>query len=231
MNDREVANRILTQINSLTGIGTYTWVNHYSALVNAKNNIDISEFSFVGVDGQFLAYLLAKGIETTSADRVLPFLLQENIRVTCIGGSEKNAFLRREILKRKFPEIKLVGNYNGYSVNLIDPDFVNTLQSENPELIIIGTGSPRQEHLTLEIVRQLSLKSLEHGLSIVTCGGWLDQLLVDSYYPKWSYRYRVNWVVRLAREPLRLWKRYSIHATMAVLKVGQLRKYLREVVS
>jgi exopolysaccharide biosynthesis WecB/TagA/CpsF family protein len=231
MNDRDVANMVLSQINTSTSIGTFTWLNHYSARVNAINNIDVTKFTFVGVDGQFLAYLLAKGIKTTSADRVLPLLLKERIRVTCIGGSEKNAFLRREILKHKFPDIELVGNYDGYSTNLMQADFVNNLRVGNPQLIIIGTGSPLQEHLTIEIERQLSSSSLDHGLSIVTCGGWLDQILVDSYYPKWSYRYRVNWLVRLAREPLRLWKRYSIDAAIAVLKFRQLRKNLRQVVS
>ena len=54
------------------------------------------------------------------------------------------------------------------------------------------------------------------GVLVATCGGWLDQFAGDTYYPAWAYPLRLNWLVRLAREPKRLWRRYTVDAIRAV---------------
>jgi hypothetical protein len=50
----------------------------------------------------------------------------------------------------------------------------------------------------------------------MTCGGFLDQILQSNYYPAWAYPLRLNWLVRLAREPRRLWRRYTVEAVVAL---------------
>ena len=60
MEDKSVAEMIKSVLMTNEQISTFTWVNHYSCLVNISNNVSISDFNFVGIDGQFLAYLMEK---------------------------------------------------------------------------------------------------------------------------------------------------------------------------
>ena len=46
---------------------------------------------------------------------------------------------------------------------------------------------------------------------IITGGSYLDHLAERVYwYPGWVNKVRLGWAYRLAREPRRLWKRYSL---------------------
>jgi exopolysaccharide biosynthesis WecB/TagA/CpsF family protein len=231
VNDCEVANDIWKTINSSKLSKTYTWVNHYSVLINISHDVKIYDFDFVGVDGQLLAYMIGSGIKTTAADRVLPLVLQKQIKILCIGGTEKNTLLRESALSVKFPAAKLVDNFNGFSHDLLNTRSIKNIFSNGVELIIIGTGSPHQENLALRIKEFAKRNSVGRGVAIVTCGGWLDQILDDAYYPAWSYNLKLNWLVRLTREPRRLWKRYSIYAIKALFKIRSIKDYLFVIVS
>jgi hypothetical protein len=94
-------------------------------------------------------------------------------------------------------------------------DIVLTSQ---PDIVIVGMGAPRQE-----IVAQQIAKMLRRGL-VFTCGGFLDQIRQGNYYPAWAYPLRLNWAVRLVREPKRLWRRYTVQALSAL----RIRRRLRE---
>ena len=82
------------------------------------------------------------------------------------------------------------------------------LQRAGAELVVVGLGAPLQDFYALELRAP--------GMLVVTCGGWLDQFCAVSYYPSWAYPLRLNWLVRLAREPRRLWRRYSVDALRAL---------------
>jgi exopolysaccharide biosynthesis WecB/TagA/CpsF family protein len=195
------------------------------------NNIDISDFNFVGIDGELLAKIMRFKSKTTAADRVLPLILTESLRVVLIGGTQVQVAKRVEVMNRKFPNAKIVGNYDGYSFNLLSAEFGQSLFSNKPDLIVVGIGSPAQDLLAIFLKRY----SIESGLNahtvILTCGGWLDQILFASYYPRWSYKLKSNWIIRLIREPSRLWKRYTIYAAVALLNKGKIRSYLADVIS
>ena len=231
VNDLDVSNHIWETINSSKFLKAYTWVNHYSVLINIHNSVKIDSFDFVGIDGQLLAYITGGGIQTTAADRVLPLVLRKQIKISCIGGTEKNTLLRKSVLSSKFPAVELVDNLNGFSDDLRDLKSIKNLLLSGVELIIIGTGSPYQEILALKLKEFAMANPIGRGVVVVTRGGWLDQILEDSYYPPWSYKLRLNWLVRLIREPRRLWRRYSIYAIKALFKIKTIRKYLFVIVS
>jgi N-acetylglucosaminyldiphosphoundecaprenol N-acetyl-beta-D-mannosaminyltransferase len=49
----------------------------------------------------------------------------------------------------------------------------------------------------------------------MTTGSYIDHLadwdgVSASWYPRWADVLRLNWLYRLAREPRRLWRRYTI---------------------
>ena len=63
----------------------------------------------------------------------------------------------------------------------------------------------------------------------LSCGGFLDQVLRPGYYPAWAYPLRLNWLIRLAREPRRLWRRYTVDAVLAVVRSFAWRRVMRTV--
>lgn len=231
MNDQKVADSIIEGALHPSIVQTYTWVNHYSALINLENLIKLDEFNFVGVDGQFLRLIIGRKFDTTSADRVLPIVFQRNLKVVLIGGKLENTMNRVDAIHKKFPNVEIVGNFDGFSIDFLTFDHIGFLLKYEPHLIVIGSGSPLQEKIALAFANNARLGIKDHGLSIVTCGGWLDQILYESYYPNWSYRLKLNWLVRLFREPGRLWKRYSLFAFLAFLKSRKIRQYLGKIVS
>ena len=59
---------------------------------------------------------------------------------------------------------------------------------------------------------------------IITGGAYLDHLTegLDTYYPAWAVRFHLCWLYRLALEPRRLWRRYTIEmARYAALLVRE----------
>ena len=50
--------------------------------------------------------------------------------------------------------------------------------------------------------------------SVCTAGGWIDQYAraADDYFPTWVHAARLGWAWRIAHEPKRLIKRYTVEA-------------------
>ena len=58
---------------------------------------------------------------------------------------------------------------------------------------------------------QMSAQPNHLGGVIITGGSYLDHLAERVYwYPAWVSRVRLGWAYRMAREPRRLWRRYSV---------------------
>jgi exopolysaccharide biosynthesis WecB/TagA/CpsF family protein len=195
-----------------SGIFLATWLNHYSIQIVSQNRIRLSQFQFIGIDGQFLKYFSGIACQTTSADRVLPILLKNKIKVALIGGEADKVSERLKNFQVKFPMVRICLNANGFFSQVEETRFLNDIFSEKINLIILGLGTPLQESLALRIRDRYFSEKQNFPLVVATCGGWLDQILINNYYPIWSYRFRLNWAIRLFREPKRLWRRYTIDA-------------------
>lgn len=216
-------NKVLT---SQSGIITVTWLNHFSALKAIKCNISYSEFDFVGIDGWFLKRLLGLKIENTSADRLLPKILNGHKgEIALIGGAE-NTILRRKIyFEENFPNSKIILNINGESVKDILRE-LEKLEFERSCIFIVGLGAVLQDEFVLNLSSKFASHEIIPPIALLTCGGWMDQVLIPNYYPSYSYTLRLNWFFRFAREPRRLWRRYTIDAFSAIAH----RKVLKELI-
>jgi UDP-N-acetyl-D-mannosaminuronic acid transferase (WecB/TagA/CpsF family) len=78
------------------------------------------------------------------------------------------------------------------------------------DVLIIGMGTPFQELQAIDMI-EIS-ETIDRKLLIFTCGAWLEQLLYKNFYPSWAYSLRLNWLVRLIRNPKKLWKRYFVES-------------------
>lgn len=192
--------------------GTITWLNHYSAMVAMKAGVPLDRFDYLGLDGILLCRLLRVDAtdHRTSADLVLPRLLERapRLRVALVGSTpEKLRLVADKIASDYGHEIVLLRD--GYDGLPDLPVLEAELRAARAQVVILGLGTPLQDSCALG----LSLP----GVLVATCGGWLDQFSGEgAYYPAWAYPLRLNWLVRVAREPRRLWRRYTVHAVCAV---------------
>lgn len=79
-------------------------------------------------------------------------------------------------------------------------------QAQQPELIVLGMGMPRQEEVAAALRAALSRPCL------IVCGGAIVDFLGGKTprAPMWMRRLGLEWVFRLAMEPRRLFQRYVI---------------------
>jgi beta-1,4-glucosyltransferase len=197
------------------------WLNHYSIrLALQESATALGQMDVCGVDGQLLKWLLRHPVRT-SADLVVPVLMKcdETIRtVLTIGGPGG----RETALEAAFSELAgravRVHAVDGYEGLRRGAELQRLVAEIEPDLVLVGLGAGLQEQVLIE-----AAAAMPHGYAL-TCGGFLDQVLQSGYYPSWAYPLRLNWLVRLAREPRRLWRRYTVHALVAVLHAAPWRK-------
>lgn len=191
-----------------------TWLNHYSihaaldTAAEAVRRVDVC-----GIDGQFLRWLLRHPART-SADLVVPLLLAADPAigsVLAIGGrGDRGALLASALsgLAGRPIEVVAVDGFEGLPRGA---DLRRLVAQVAPDLVLVGLGAGLQEQVLLE-----AADAMPQGYAL-TCGGFLDQVLQAGYYPSWAYPLRLNWLVRLCREPRRLWRRYTVGALQAVV--------------
>lgn len=203
-----------------------TWLNHYSALMSMEAGAQLRGFDFVGVDGALLSRLVTpNGLPRTSADLVLPRLLPqlEGARIALVGGTDDSLAEAASALERMVGRgTEVVLQRNGF----VPPVTADAIAASGaaPDVVIIGMGAPQQDLVAQQFATMAGGPSL-----VLTCGGWLDQIVNVAYYPPWAYRLKLNWAIRLVREPRRLWRRYTVHAMRARCSARALRRWITEL--
>jgi exopolysaccharide biosynthesis WecB/TagA/CpsF family protein len=217
-------------VDQLSKGGVITWVNHYSVIQCIKFDVPIARFDAVGIDGFLLRLISGLGLGHSSADFSLPSWIENrNLNVGLVGGDKVTAAAHFADFSSAFPNASVLWSIAGDSTYLNQVKNVIKQEPVLPDLILIGMGAPLQEKAALEIFDYLKTVSHEATPLVATCGGWLDQLGVSNYYPSWATPLRLNWLVRLCREPRRLWKRYVIFSILAVIRRGSVMRYLSDV--
>jgi N-acetylglucosaminyldiphosphoundecaprenol N-acetyl-beta-D-mannosaminyltransferase len=117
------------------------------SFANIINNADLIIPDGVGIT---LHYLLRRqkvtkraGIEVTH--KLLGILNQtNNNKVTIIGSTSENIAKTKSNLSKEFPNL-IIEAFDGYFDNTQEKKIQNKLELEQPNLILVGLGSPRQE--------------------------------------------------------------------------------------
>jgi len=178
----------------------------------------IEAFDLVAPDGigmslavQWLHKVPAKRISfdaTSLAPIVLQMAAEQEKTVVVCGGQPGVAEQAARQLVERYPSLRIIGTFDGYSDRGRLVEVIRRLQ---PQIVICGMGSLVQESFLLALMR-----SGWRGLGF-TCGGFLDQLSNGfNYYPKIINLLNLRWAYRLAKDPRRLWRRYLLdYATFA----------------
>ena len=142
----------------------------------------------------------------TSADLVLPHVfsrLDDGTRITLIGAVPEAGEAAARRLERF--DVQVIDGYDGLRRFKAQP---SVLADFEPRLVIVGLGAGLQE-----VVASVAL-GLVPEASVCTAGGWIDQYAkaADDYFPDWVHAARLGWAWRIAHEPKRLTKRYTVEA-------------------
>lgn len=198
-----------------------TFINPFSYLFFRKNLLLFKKFDHLLIDGIALIYLLRIiGIKTSRfsfdmtslAPKVFNSAIQRNKSVFFIGSDEESIMGFVKVIKLNFKELSIKGFRNGYFADDNErEDVLNNIAIKNPDIVIVGMGTPLQELFLVE------LKGKGWKGSGFTCGGFIHQTIANSnYYPDFFDRYNLRWLYRMFDEP-KLIKRYLFLYPKSVL--------------
>jgi N-acetylglucosaminyldiphosphoundecaprenol N-acetyl-beta-D-mannosaminyltransferase len=132
---------------------------------------------------------------------------KEGYSLYLLGGERGVASRTAAYLQASYPGLQIVGVHHGY----FDPagreneNVVDAITVADPDILLVGTGSPRQELWIHDNASQLN------GRVVWAVGAMMDFVIGKKpRAPRWMLDHGLEWLGRLVAEPQRLWKRYLV---------------------
>ncbi|MGN6374276.1 MAG: WecB/TagA/CpsF family glycosyltransferase, partial [Sphingomonas sp.] len=146
-------------------------------------------------------------VENLNGTDFTPFLFEtlgRRLRIFLVGGTPENVTAAAQVFSQNW-STQVVGVQDGYSLWDDEEAVVERIRAARPDVLIVGMGNPLQERWILA-----NADRLEVPLTMAV--GALFEWLTGAKHraPKWVRNMRMEWVHRLASEPRRLAKRYSV---------------------
>jgi N-acetylglucosaminyldiphosphoundecaprenol N-acetyl-beta-D-mannosaminyltransferase len=127
-----------------------------------------------------------------------------------LGASERSSRRAAEVLKKRFPKLRIAGRDSPPVTSLSEMDheaILRRIEQAQPDVLLVAMGHPKQE-------RWLAMH--RHRLKVPLCmgvGASLDFLAGEfSRAPLWMQSAGLEWLYRAAQEPRRLAQRYLVDA-------------------
>lgn len=140
--------------------------------------------------------------------------LGETCPVFFYGGAPGVAQNAAKVWQQQLPKLAIAGIENGYLTPEAEPELKVTLKQQQPRLILVGLGVPRQE-LWIAQHRHLCPQAIWIGV-----GGSFDIWAgIKSRAPVWLRDNHLEWLYRLYQEPWR-WRRMSALPHFALKAIG-----------
>lgn len=138
----------------------------------------------------------------------------EGRTLALVGAAAGEAERAAEVFKAWAPDLRIVythhGFYGEHEVNAVR----EAIERADPDLVLLGMGSPRQERQALAWAAQGRPRAW-------WCVGALFEYYAGTRRraPVWMRRTGLEWAFRLALEPGRLWRRYILGNPLFVGRV------------
>lgn len=107
-------------------------------------------------------------------------------------------------LKREYPNINIVGYQNGFLKEGDKERLIINLQKEQPDIIFVAQGSPKQELLMNDLSRAYSALYMGLGGSFDIYGGSKKRA------PLFFLKFELEWFYRLLQEPTRIGRQFAL---------------------
>lgn len=180
------------------------------AFFQAADLIQIDSFPILFWGG-LLGLPLDKGLRSTYLDwRGAFWALADKARwrVFYLGGQPGVADRAGEALRRRWPNVSLAARHGYFDAAPGSKDgreVLDAIAAFNPQVLLVGMGMPRQEHWIADNRPALA------GMVVLSVGAAFDyEAGAQKTPPRWSGPMGLEWLFRLAADPLRLSKRYLI---------------------
>jgi N-acetylglucosaminyldiphosphoundecaprenol N-acetyl-beta-D-mannosaminyltransferase len=194
---------------------------------------EVNDAALITPDGMPLSWSI-RLLYGNHQDRVagmdlLPDLLQEcayqRIPVFFYGSTPTMLQKGNNILKQKFPGLKIAGSYSPpFSTSVSDltqDDIVSEINNSGARVVFVILGCPKQEKW------MASMKGKINAVMIGIGGAYPVLLGLQHRAPTWMRKNGLEWLYRLGQEPRRLFKRYAV--TNSLFSYLLAREYLHTV--
>ena len=171
--------------------------------------------TYVHIDGMPIVWLCRLwGIRASSEHRVtlldliwplLELAERRGYRVYLLGGTESVAQSAARTVGARLPRLALRAHHGFFSDAGEAPSVVEDIRAFETDLLLIGLGMGRQEKWILEHAPSIS------PACVVTVGACMEYLAgAVRVPPRWLGPLGLEWIFRLAENPKRFWRRYTI---------------------
>lgn len=211
----------------LSGGGGYVCFANAHTTVTARTDCTyakvLADAFMVLPDGKSV-YWLGKlggrsGIEHVPGPDFMSFLLEYRatppLRHYFYGSTESTLHLLVDAVEEKYPCANVVGFESPPFRELTlseEDDAIARIKDASPDFIWVGLGAPKQEAWMARFSQRLQPAIL---LGVGAAFDFNSGALTRA--PEWMRQSGLEWVYRLIREPLRLWRRYAVTNSLFVL--------------
>ena len=202
----DAAHKLLTELVN-------TEVYGYSVAINAEKimryrrdtelceAIEQSSLPFPDGAGAVLAlkWLYGKrGVKLDLPKAALDLANANRWRLFVLGSQEEVNRIACDVIKKRYPNIQLVGRLNGFES---EERILHSIRTASPQLVLVGLGSPKQELLSYR------MKNMLVQTFMIGCGGALDVLAGRARRaPNFMINNNLEWLYRFYKQPSR-WRR------------------------
>ena len=172
------------------------------------NNCDL-----INVDGIPLVWasrLLRKPIKERVAGidlflSLIEMANKQNWSLFFLGAKDETLNKTIEILRGKFPSLRISGYRNGYWNEAEEGEIAKKIRNLHPDILFVGISSPKKEYF---LSKYLSMMKIPFAMGV---GGAFDILSGKTKRaPLWMQNRGLEWFFRFIQEPRRLFRRYFI---------------------
>lgn len=120
-----------------------------------------------------------------------------------LGAKQRVVEKTVEVMKDKYPNLKIAGFRNGYFTKNDWDSVAEQIKDSKAQLVFVGITSPLKEYL-VDYLQKAGINCVFMGV-----GGSFDVISGDiPRAPRWVQNIGMEWMFRVIQEPRRLWKRY-----------------------
>ncbi|MDJ8953231.1 WecB/TagA/CpsF family glycosyltransferase [Clostridium perfringens] len=180
---------------------------------NSRLNEIVNNCGIINADGASVI-LASKYLNKPLPERVAGIDLMQSLielsankgySVYLLGAKQEVVEKTSEVLKEKYPKLKIVGIKNGYFKEKDWQKISSELKICKPDFCFVGITSPLKEYL-IEYFQKDGNDCVFMGV-----GGSFD--VISGKIPRaplWMQKCNLEWLFRVIQEPKRLFKRYFI---------------------
>lgn len=133
-----------------------------------------------------------------------------------VGATEVVINKTIELLKERFPNLKIVGYRNGYLNDTDIAKLEQNIETLKPDFVFIAMGMPKQEKLMARLNKKHKAVYLGIGGSLDVFTGHVKRA------PKWWIDHKIEFAYRLLKQPSRIKRQLPLIKFYIMVKLGKI---------